>query len=139
MIRSIRYYSYHCSAQYNCLIRMRSYLKYISLLVPLAVLLSLPCATKRQIKQSTTTQETHMTANKGEGAKLCTSSFVDENQIQYSIKQKVSDSPLVALASAESAIPLLSVIREKIDFRNLSQKKPTIPLFLLYSKLIIYF
>ena len=118
---------------------MRSYLKYISLLVPLAILLSLPCATKRQIKQNTVGQDTHMTVNKGESAKLCTSSFVDKNQIQYSFKQKVSDSPLVALASAEAAIPLFAVIKKKVDFRNLSQKKPTIPLFLLYRKLIIYF
>lgn len=118
---------------------MRSFLKYFALLVPLTVLLSLPCATKRQIKLSATGHETHLTSNKGERAKLCNSSAFDKVQILNSMKQKGSDTPLVASASTESAVLLFKAIKRNVAFSNFRQQKPTIPLFLLYRKLIIYF
>lgn len=116
---------------------MRSYLKYLSILVPLAVLLSLPCATKRQLKEAAGIPKIELAANKGENAKFCISTFFQKEQVQHSLKRLILDAPT---GSFTSIVPLISsAIKRTIDVGDPNDKVSVLPLFLLYGKLIIYF
>ena len=116
---------------------MRSYFKYLSLLIPLAVLLALPCATKRQIKQNVGAEQTEVATNKGENEKFCISTFVEKDQIEHTLKRLITDTPIVS--STNLILPFFSSIVETSGLRSLDEKTSVIPLFLLYRKLIIYF
>lgn len=116
---------------------MRSYLKYLSLLVPLAVLLSLPCATKRLIKEKAGVPATEIATNKGESAKLCITTLVEKEQVQYTLKRLITDVPAVSFTNLIR--PVFATIKKNIVFKGVLDEVSAIPLFLLYKKLIIYF
>lgn len=116
---------------------MRNYFKYLFILVPLTVLLSLPCATKRQIKQSINAVENGVAANKGESLKYCTSIVVEKDQTSPTIKRAETDTPPVYYTEllSHSLVRVISLLGTE----GSSDQKPAIPLFLLYRQLIIYF
>ncbi len=116
---------------------MRSYLKYLSILVPLAVLLSLPCATKRQLKEYIGIPSVKLAANKGESTKYCINTFVQKDQTQYTIKRLALDTP--SISSNNTVLPCFSTIKRTIELGGFNDEVPILPLFLLYRKLIIYF
>lgn len=116
---------------------MRSYLKYLLIILPLMVSLALPCAAKRQIKQNLNAENFHLATKKGENAKFCVSTFMKNEQAQQSNKRLILDSPYLFPISL--SLPAFNVSGDIINVWEKSDDTTDIPLFLLYRKMLIYF
>lgn len=118
---------------------MRGYLKYLSFILPLAILLTLPCSAKNQVKQIIYAQDvpTNINTYQGEKLKICNTNLPQKDRIQSKTQRLAVALPLIKTADL-IVLPFYTV-KETFEIQQTHRSQLTRGLYLLYRKLILFF